>query len=420
MAVQKGQLFANWTTRKQIVVSWSLILSVTIIHSLVPLVRSYTKLFYELPYAQANGQYIQGSDDALFVLGWLVLMTAIRATIIECVYEFVTRLRVMSRKASMRFAEQAFLLTYDFTSFSMGMNILVNSSYWLNFEELWSTWPSREISGELKWYYLVQLAFWLQQLLAINLEKRRKDFGQMFLHHCVTSFLMYVAYAYRWTNVGNVILCIMDVVDFLLPLAKMLKYLHFEAACNTMFGIFLTTWLVARHGIYVKLCWSIYRDVPRVMPFACYSGETMELETDPSKLSRWRYFDPFFDQKGTICLDRNVKSIFLGLLLMLQVLSIVWFGMIIKVALSMLNGEGANDTRSGDEDEGGEDEEEEEEEEECEARSNGKPTQSANGKAKASGSEAPSRQTGLFQRGGIRVPGSRDRKELIGRVGCNG
>lgn len=144
----------------------------------------------------------------------------------------------------------------------------------------------------------------------------------------------------------------------------------------------------------------------------------MELETDPSKLSRWRYFEPFFDQKGTICLDRNVKWIFLGLLLMLQVLSIVWFGMIIKVAFSMLKGEGASDTRSGDEDDGEEDEEEEEEE--CEVRSNGKPTKSANGKAMTTSSEAPPRQTGLFQRGGIRVPGSRDRKELIGRVGCNG
>lgn len=146
----------------------------------------------------------------------------------------------------------------------------------------------------------------------------------------------------------------------------------------------------------------------------------MELETNPGKLSRWRYFDPFFDQKGTICLDRNIKSIFLGLLLMLQVLSIVWFGMIIKVALSMLKGKGVNDTRSGDEDEGEEDDEEEVEEEEWEVRSTGKPTQSANGKAMASGSEAPTRQTGIFQRGGIRVPGSRDRKELIGRVGCNG
>ena len=93
----------------------------------------------------------------------------------------------------------------------------MNSSYWLNFEELWSTWPSRQLSGELKWYYLVVLAFWLQQVLSINLEKRRKDFGQMFLHHCVTSFLIYVSYAYRWTNVGNVTLCIMDVVDFILP-----------------------------------------------------------------------------------------------------------------------------------------------------------------------------------------------------------
>lgn len=143
----------------------------------------------------------------------------------------------------------------------------------------------------------------------------------------------------------------------------------------------------------------------------------MELETDPTKLNRWRYLDPFFDQKGTICLDRNIKSIFLGLLLMLQVLSIVWFGMIIKVALSVLKGKGASDTRSGDEDEG---EEDEEEEETSGVPVNGKPTRSANGKAIASGNEVPSRQTGLFQRGGIRVPGSRDRKELIGRVGCNG
>ena len=148
----------------------------------------------------------------------------------------------------------------------------------------------------------------------------------------------------------------------------------------------------------------------------------MELEKDPMKLSKWRYFDPFFNQKGTICLDRNIKSIFLGLLLMLQVLSIVWFGMVIKVALKVLKNGEANDTRSGDEDEGDDDEEEEEEEKEetRKVHTNSKPTQSTNGRAIASSSEASSRQTGIFQRGGIRVPGSRDRKELIGRVGCNG
>ncbi|KAK4691117.1 hypothetical protein P7C71_g5816, partial [Lecanoromycetidae sp. Uapishka_2] len=207
----------------------------------------------------------------------------------------------------------------------------------------------------------------------------------------------------------------------------MLKYLHYEAACNIMFGLFMATWLVARHVIYNWLTYSIYRDVPRVMAFACYSGATEKLETDPGKLnSRWRYMEPFFDQSGTICLDRDVKAVFLALLLMLQVLSIVWFAMIVKVALSVLGGEGAQDSRSDDEEEEEEEEGEQTEEKVSAIHSNGKlPTPSplpTSAKLRASDIDNPPRQNGLFQRGAgrIRVPGSRDRKELIGRVGCNG
>ena len=168
------------------------------------------------------------------------------------------------------------------------------------------------------------------------------------------------------------------------------------------------------------------------MPFACYTGEKQELERDTNKLSsKLRYSEPFFDQKGTICLDRTVKWVFLGLLFMLQVLSIVWFGMIIKVALKVVKGEGANDSRSSDEEEEEEDEIKQEAEilkETLDLKKAVVPNRlakfSPSGKARASGSEATPlpRQTGLFQTGAgrIRVPGSRDRKELIGRVGCNG
>lgn len=203
----------------------------------------------------------------------------------------------------------------------------------------------------------------------------------------------------------------------------MLKYLHFETAPNVMFGLFMATWLVARHGIYNWLTYAIYRDVPRVMPFACYSGATGKLETNPVKLnSRWRYMEPFFDQAGTICLDRDVKWIFLAFLIMLQVLSMVWFGMIVKVAWSVLKGADARDSRSDEDDEEEDEDEAEIEEKDCTIRSNGKPTTPGAGKAQASGNDSPPRQNALFQRGTgrIRVPGSRDRKELIGRVGCNG
>ena len=221
---------------------------------------------------------------------------------------------------------------------------------------------------------------------------------------------------------------LVKMTDLINQSAKVLKYLGFEAACNTMFVAFLTSWVVARHGIYNFLCWSIYRDVPRVMPFGCHNAATESAETDPTKLSsRWRYAEPFLDQNGTICLDKSVKSVFLGLLMMLQVLSIAWFILIVKVAIKLVRGDVAQDTRSSDEEE----EEEEtvetgisKEQDDCrEAASNGKAAYTPSGKARASSTEAtPPRQTGLFQRGTgrLRVPGSRDRKELIGRVGCNG
>ena len=172
--------------------------------------------------------------------------------------------------------------------------------------------------------------------------------------------------------------------------------------------------------IYNMLCWSIFRDVPKVMPYGCYSGST-GVALDVKDLSNWRYFEPLFDQGGTICLDRRTKWVFLSLLLMLQVLSIVWFGMIIKIAYSVLMGGAADDLRSDDEEEATEDEEKEnehEEDEKCDQASG-----STHSKSRISAAEPGQIQPEFFQRAGggrLRMPRSRDRKELIGRVGCNG
>jgi very-long-chain ceramide synthase len=92
------------------------------------------------------------------------------------------------------------------------------------------------MDGLSKYYYLVALSFWLQQLVVVNIEERRKDHLQMFTHHMITCALVFASYCYHQTNVGNVILCLMDVVDLFLPLAKILKYLKFRLVCDIAFG----------------------------------------------------------------------------------------------------------------------------------------------------------------------------------------
>lgn len=99
---------------------------------------------------------------------------------------------------------------------------MYHSDYWLDIKMVWRNWPEREISGLLKWYILVQFSFWLQQIMVVNIEKRRKDYAQMFMHHIITSILIFTSYGYHQTKVANVILCLMDVVDLFLPVSYFL------------------------------------------------------------------------------------------------------------------------------------------------------------------------------------------------------
>ena len=96
---------------------------------------------------------------------------------------------------------------------------MYNSDFWFNLHGIWQGWPFQEIEGVFKWYYLVQWGFWIQQMLVVNIEEKRKDYTQMFVHHIFTTVLLFLSYGYYHTRVGIVILCIMDLVDIILPVS---------------------------------------------------------------------------------------------------------------------------------------------------------------------------------------------------------
>jgi len=102
----------------------------------------------------------------------------------------------------------------------------VNSEYWLNLKGLWTNWPNREMGFMLKSYILIQYAFWVQQLLVIHIEQRRKDHMQMLTHHIVTTMLIFTAYGYHQTKVANLILCVLDVLDMVLAVGSLSRVLQ--------------------------------------------------------------------------------------------------------------------------------------------------------------------------------------------------
>lgn len=292
----------------------------------------------------------------------------------------------------------------------------------------------------MKGYILAQWAFWLQQIIVINIEERRKDHWQMFSHHIITTALISSCYCYCFTRIGNCILVIMDVVDLFFPVsspgrgasksvdadpphpqvAKCLKYTGHNKVCDVFFGIFMVSWFVARHVFYVLVCWSVYAHAPYIISLGCYVGSNSNL-VGPAEPPPGLFYlvEPFLSSTGRVCFNHTVKWAFLGPLLLLQVITIIWFTMIVRVAIKVIRGDGAEDTRSDDEGDEEEDEWQEEDEDEF-VYEEAQPLEEEVG-VEALDLKGWERRTGAKRQAsssGVSLPGHSDRKELLGRIGC--
>ncbi|GAA5932820.1 uncharacterized protein JCM15063_002214 [Sporobolomyces koalae] len=276
--------------------------------------------------------YYKGRDDAFIIAWWVIAFWFLREALMKWAFiPLARRCGIKQRRSVVRFAEQSWMLLYPVIFWSLGMYINQTSDYRsLRTAHFWKGYPHDALPALTKWYYLVQTAFWIQQIIVLNLEARRKDYLQMFAHHIITTLLVSFSYVLNFTRVGNSILCTMDFTDILLPLAKLFKYAGAQKCSDATFAFFLVSWIATRHVVYGIILWSVLFEAPVV------------LEYD------WRVREGYFFSKPA-------HAVFCVLLAALQVILCIWLVMILRVLWNILRGGSAEDTRSDDEDDGAED-----------------------------------------------------------------
>ncbi|KAI0368088.1 longevity assurance proteins LAG1/LAC1 [Pilatotrama ljubarskyi] len=228
------------------------------------------------------------------------------------------------QRSVIRFAEQGWSVVYYLAQMCFGVYIHTHlPTAILNPINALIGYPHIPLAGPIKFYYLLETAFYFHQILIINAEARRKDHWQMLTHHIITVILMVGSYFYNYTRVGCLIMVLMDWCDIFLPLAKMLRYLGFTTLCDATFVVFLLSWLVTRHVLFllvIKATWEAWYIVPRI-----WNPPTGHYMT------------------------KKVYFGFFGMLVTMQIIQLVWFWMICRVAYRVVSGQGAEDTRSDEE-----------------------------------------------------------------------
>ncbi|KAG7851366.1 hypothetical protein KL941_001035 [Ogataea angusta] len=291
---------------------------------------SFSK-FYTLQYRYPHSNfYDMGIDDSYFVIFSVLNLVLIRGFCMLYILKPIAQsFQMYKLKAIQRFKEQGWSIIYFSFSWAFGFHLYLHSDYYLNCDKFYESWPNDKMSASFKAYYLIQTACWFQQMIVLHIEEKRKDHYQMFSHHIITSLLCIGSYAYYFTKIGHVIFLLMDIVDVFLSFAKILKYCGYQTFCDTMFAVFMISWIALRHVVYNYVFYHAYKNAYKM------HGTCEELA-------------PLGDYK--ICYHNATVNIFLSLLGGLQVITIFWMFLIAKVAYRVVSGDSADDVRSDDSD----------------------------------------------------------------------
>jgi hypothetical protein len=206
-----------------------------------------------------------------------------------------------------------YCLFFDNTWFSM-------NDWQVRWVQDWPTQPT----ALLRRYYLFRLAYALHALVSVLLYEREKsDFWMYVVHHCVESALVCTSLLVSMTRIGLYLFAFHDPSDFWLQLGKIPTYIlpgkkkanqevhpllkHFPTLC---FFPFFFTWLILRLMALPSLLWWMINRYP---------GEN----TFPALCK------PFWT---------SAFYAFMPLMGALVVLHLVWFRLIVKMAIEQISG----------------------------------------------------------------------------------
>ncbi|AOA61407.1 Ceramide synthase component [Komagataella phaffii CBS 7435] len=273
--------------------------------------------------------YGKGWKDFCFVFYFMIFFSFYREFLMQALLKpLASKLGITRESKVRRFMEQSYSMCYYGFSGPLGLYIMAGMPLWyFNTTEFYITYPHKSHEYLFKYYYLGQAAFWSQQavVLMLQLEKPRKDFKELVIHHIITIALIYCSYRFHFTWMGLAVYITMDISDFFLALSKTLNYVD-SAYTGPAFMFFVGVWFYLRHWLNVKILWSVLTEFRTVGPF--------ELNWITQQYKCW-----------------ISQPIVFSLIFALQLVNLYWFVLILRILYRHIFLDVTKDERSDDESE---------------------------------------------------------------------
>lgn len=306
--------------------------------------------------------YQKGPLDLVFIAFYVIVWSFVRQFLTLYLFPPVARRFGIRKQAKLeRFGEQGYALLYFSFMSLYGFAVMSSSKiWWFRTEHFWIDYPHWRMTPLMKSYYLLHSAYWTQQflVLVLGLEKPRKDYTELIIHHIVTLWLVGWSYLINLTQIGNAVFLTHDFSDIFLALVKLLNYMRYDRTKSIVYVGFVGVWTYFRHYLNLKMLYSVWTEFNLIPEFAKqWSPE------DGVWLPYWMRYQIFAP------------------LVLLQIVNVFWYFLIWRILVRAVLSSKLDDERSDDE----EDEKEENKKNQAPQLRHPYPTHAPNGVSNRAG-----------------------------------
>lgn len=290
-------------------------------------------LFLDYPVRNDDGSvaYRKGYNDLWFLAYWVICFSFIRLFwTVYILHPVARRFGIQAESKVLRFGEQGYSFVYCASMGCYGLYVMSQLPIWyFNCTPQWTEYPTWKMTPALKTYYLLQFAYWLQQfiVLALGLEKPRRDHKELVAHHFVTLYLVGGSYMTNMTWLGTMVFVTMDWSEAFIAIAKCSNYLRLQNTSTVLFAIFVVVWTYTRHWLNIYFLWSVWT----------------EYDLIPDSTRRW-------SPSEGLWMPQWVKYQMFLPMTILQVINILWYYKIWRILIRVVSQSVLADDRSDDED----------------------------------------------------------------------
>ncbi|KAJ9649874.1 sphingosine N-acyltransferase lag1 [Neophaeococcomyces mojaviensis] len=283
-------------------------------------------------YPGGPNRYGKGKADIAFVSFYTIVLSFTREFLMQrLIRPLAIKAGIRTRAKQSRFMEQFYTAVYFAIFGPFGLYVMKNAEggtlWYFQTTSMFEGFPHRVHDGIFKAYYLLQAAYWSQQaiVLLLQLEKPRKDFKELVLHHVVTLALIFLSYRFHFAKMGIAVFITHDISDFFLATSKTLNYLD-SIIVGPYFAFFIFVWIYLRHYINLHILYATLTEFATVGPY--------ELNWETQQYKCW-----------------ISQVITFGLLFCLQAVNLFWLFLILRIAKNYVFSHTVQDERSDNEEE---------------------------------------------------------------------